>query len=202
MKFVNVIILATTLLLPHAAFSQRRIRSIRSIDFQNFTYPRVGEQRAYIRRKTFTLKAGEYLEHEIEDGMHFGGVVYGDVTGDGSEEAIAILGIQNRGSAIPNCVYIYTLKHSQPSLLWGFVTGDRADGGLRRIYVEEGELVIELYGKGTRIGGKLYGTEMVGACCAKSVTRTRYRWRRDRFRPQGRSEVFPNPASNSSYVSQ
>src|SRR5436309_442423 len=63
-------------------------------------------------------------------------------------------------------------------LLWGFLTGDRADGGLRHIAAENGCLTIELYGKDTRIGGKLFGSEPgLADCCAMSVTRTNYRWR-------------------------
>jgi hypothetical protein len=200
MKCKLLAALALILSFAPGVLAQRRAESIRSVDFRNFTYPRVGEQRSYIRRKTFTLKNGKYAEHEIEDGMSFGDVVYGDVTGDGKEEAIVVLGVQTRGTAIPNCVYIYTLRNSRPVLLWGFMTGDRADGGLRRVYVQGRDLAIELYGKGTRIGGKLYGTEQVGACCAKSVTRTRYRWRDGKFRRVGASEVFPNPAENSGYV--
>jgi hypothetical protein len=174
---------------------------IRSIDFKNFTYPRVGEQRSYIQHKTFTLTDGEYAEHEIEDGMNFGDVIYGDATGDGNEEAIVVLGVQTRGSAIPNCVYVYTLKHNEPRLLWGFLTGDRADGGLRHIAAEKGVLTIELYGKGTRVERKLYSSEPgVADCCAMSVTRTHYRWYASRFRQEGECEVFHNPADNSSYL--
>ena len=201
MKLFSIIVFAFALSLSGTALSQARIASIRTIDFKNFTYPRVGEQRTYIRRKTFTLKDGRYPEHEIEDGMHFRDVIYSDVTGDGVEDAIVILGVETRGSAIPNCVYIYTLKRNRPVLLWGFLTGDRADGGLRHIAAENGHLTIELYGKDTRIGGKLFGSEPgVADCCAMSVTRTNYRWRNGRFRQSGRSEVFRNPAQNSSYV--
>src|ERR1051326_4372190 len=185
MKIASITILAIALLVPRSVLSQQRAQSIRSIDFTNFTYPRIDELKEFIRRKTFSLKAGEYSERGFEDGVHFGDVVYGDVTGDGIEEAIVILGIQTGGSAIPNCVYIYTFKKGRPELLGGFVTGDRADGGLRRIYAEQGELVIELYGKGTRIGGKLDDTEMAAACCAKSVTRTHYQWRNGGFRQKG-----------------
>jgi hypothetical protein len=132
--------------------------------------------------------------------MYLADVNYGDVTGDGVEEAMVRLGIHTGGSSMPNCLYVYTLKANRPKLLWAFVTGDRANGGLRSIYAEGGKLVVELYGKGARIGGKLYGTEDAPTCCAKSVTRTRYQWRGVKFRQVGRSEVFPNPAGHSSPV--
>lgn len=185
MKLSQVAVLLIVLLIPQSTYPLQRSSSIRLIDFANFTYPRVGEQRSYIRLKTFTLKNGEYPEHEIEDGMRFEDVVYGDVTGDGVEEAIVILGIRTRGSAIPDCVYIYTLKNKRPSLLWGFVTGDRADGGLRKVYAESGILVVELFGPARLIEA---------ACCPKRFTRTRYEWRGGRFRRK-RRQTLPLPES-------
>ncbi|HEX8557761.1 MAG TPA: hypothetical protein VF668_06660 [Pyrinomonadaceae bacterium] len=185
MKCTRIIILISTLLSPHAAFPQRRVESIRAVDFANFTYPRVGEQRAYISRKTFTLEDGKYPEHEVEDGMHFLRVVYGDVTGDEAEEAIVVLGVQTRGSAIPSCVYIYTLRNKRPRLLWGFLTGDRAEGGLHNIYAGNGELVVELYGPKKRWEG--YGQLM-------RFTRRRYVWRGEQFQQKGRMEVIPLPS--------
>jgi hypothetical protein len=173
---------------------------VRAIDFANFTYPRTADLRNPGDPKTFKLKDGEFAETKNEVGMYLADVSYGDVTGDGGEEAMVRLGIHTGGSSMPNCIYIYTLRNNRPRLLWAFVTGDRADGGLRSIYAEDGRLVIELYGKEARIGGELYGTEDAPACCAKSVTRTRYEWRGNRFRQVGESEVFPNPAGHSSPV--
>ena len=173
---------------------------IRGIDFENFTYPRTADLRTRRGNRSFTRKDGEFEGTKDEIGMYMADVVYADITGDGAEDAIVSLGVESGGSAISNCVYIYTLKDNRLKLLWAFSTGDRADGGLRRIYGEDGQLTIELYGKGTRIGGELYGTEPVGACCATSVTRTRYEWNGKNFKRLGDSEVFLNPASNSSYV--
>lgn len=173
---------------------------IRLIDFSNFTHPRTAGLRTPGGRRTFELKGGRFEETKSEVGMHMGDIIYGDVTGDGEEEAMVSLGVETGGSAIPNCVYIYTIVQKKPALLWAFETGDRADGGLRRVYAEGGGLVVELYGKGTHPGGELYGSEDTPACCAKSVTRTRYRWDGRRFVQQGESEVFANPANNSGYV--
>jgi hypothetical protein len=188
-----IVLLATTL-----AFSQQTRLSIRSIDWANFRYPRTSDLRIPSWRRSFILQRGKFSETKNEVGMYLADVDYGDVTGDGVEEAMVRLGIHTGGSLMPNCLYIYTLKDNRPRLLWAFVTGDRADGGLRSIYAEGGKLVVELYGKGTRIGGKLYGTEDAPACCAKSVTRTRYQWRGGKFRQDGRPEAFQNPAGHSS----
>jgi hypothetical protein len=200
MRISQVIALLMALLATPLAFSQQTSLSIRSIDWANFTYPRTSELQVKDGRRSFTLQKGEFPETKNEVGMYLADVDYGDVTGDGVEEAMVRLGIHTGGSSMPNCLYIYTLKENRPRLLWAFVTGDRTDGGLRNIYAKGGKLVVELYGKNTRIGGKLYDTEDAPACCAKSVTRTYYQWRRGNFRQVGSSEVFPNPAGHSSPV--
>ncbi|MCV4614916.1 hypothetical protein OFM04_33990, partial [Escherichia coli] len=65
----------------------------------------------------------------------------------GAKEAVVILKIETGGSAIPQLVYIYKWKDEKPELLWNFRTGDRADGGLKSIRAENGELIVELFGR-------------------------------------------------------
>jgi hypothetical protein len=200
---IHIIVLAIVVLLQSAAYSQPRKSSIRSFDFANFIYPiNSGLKVSGSRRKTFTVRNGEFPETKSAVGMSLVRVAYGDVTGDGDEDAIIEFGVDtNGGTAIIYCVYIYSWRNNHPQYLWSFVSGDRADGGLRQVLAENGDLIVELYGKGARIGGKLYGTEEVGACCPRSVTRTRYQWRGNRFRQKGKSEIFPNPADNGSRIS-
>ena len=168
---------------------------IREVDFANFTYPSgvVGEKGG------FKLQQGELLPKKrtqygipLDMWLTLATVVYGDLTGDGNEEAIVDLGWITGGSAIPDLVYIYTLRNGRPKLLWAFVTGDRADGGYKNVYAENGKLVIELQGKDKIIGKNLYaddGTNQ-GDCCPTFYTRTRYEWRRNGFRQKGKAEVF------------
>lgn len=161
---------------------------IRSIDFNNVTYhdlPDFSKSKA----KHVTLKAGQGRPSYIN---------YGDITGDGAEEAMVVLSIENRGSATPYYVYIFTVENRKPKLLWDFETGDRADGGLRQIYAENGQLVIDLFGKDRVVGGELYrGDE--GLCCPSSFTRTRYEWTGKGFQ-QISKEVLANPKGNASPV--
>jgi hypothetical protein len=120
-------------------------------------------------------------------------IEYGDVTGDGQEEALVVLFAEVGGTESSNDVFIYTLKSGKPRLLWKFATGDRADGGLRRLYAENGRLVVELAGKNKIIGGTLYAPDgtSTGACCPTVFTRTKYRWMRGRFVRSGEPEVLP-----------
>jgi hypothetical protein len=159
---------------------------IRSIDFNNVAFPHYPEYTERAKRYV-TLKPGEGGPALLN---------YGDVTGDGVEEAMMMLGIETRGSAIPEIVYIFTATNGGPKLLWSFETGDRADGGFRNAYADHGELIVELYGKDRIIGSNLYRGEE-GLCCLSSFTRARYEWRGNRFLIKGQPEVLPNDQGNA-----
>jgi hypothetical protein len=94
------------------------------------------------------------------------------------------------------------MRGNHPGLLWRFEDGDRADGGLRRIYAENGGLVVELYGKGKTVGGDLFADDGMtgGDCCPTHFTRARYRWDGERFMLNGEPEVLPNPEGHGSPV--
>lgn len=173
---------------------------IRSFDFANFTYP--AKPVFSDARKSFTLQNGKFKGREDDDPVGLVYLGYGDVTGDGDEEAMAVLNISVRGSAIPYVTYIYTLKEAKPKLLWAFSTGDRADGGLRQVYAENGELVMELYGKGKIIGGDLYAEDGMtgGDCCPTHFTRARYQWQGNRFQQKGKEEILSNPVGGAPVV--
>jgi hypothetical protein len=119
--------------------------------------------------------------------------IYRDVTGDGREEAIVILYAEMGGTESSEDVFIYSLRHGRPVLLWKFWTGDRADGGLVRLYAENGQLVVELAGKNKFIGSDYFGDDGTsnGDCCPTLITRSKYQWARGAFRRRGRLEVLP-----------
>lgn len=130
--------------------------------------------------------------------LGFGGPInYGDVTGDGEEEAMMDQAIPTRGSAIPYRVYIYSLRRGRPKLVWRFEAGDRGDGGLRSVYADNGDLIVELYGRNATAedpyASAATSVEDGGACCPSYVTRTRYEWKHGRFSKKGEPEVLPNP---------
>ena len=174
----------------------------RKIDFENFGYPFPDEPKG---RKRIRLRDGEqpptqFSKHGIphDIGYSLTDVSYGDLTGDGIEEAIITITLIHSGTGIPNYIYIYTPRPGRPALLWSFATGDRAEGGLQKVAAENGELVIELMGRNKVIGTDLYAEDghTGGNCCPDAFTRTRYRWRDGRFRRQGTPEVvFLNAAS-------
>jgi glucose/arabinose dehydrogenase len=168
---------------------------IRKVDFKNFSYP-FPEQPS--GRKAIRLRDGEqpppkFNEHGIplDNGYRVVDVSYADLTGDGVEEAIVVMGLLHAGTSNAVYVYIYGAQRERPQILWSFESGDRAEGGLRNIYADNGELVVELDGRNKIIGTDLYADDGTnrGACCPDAFTRTRYRWRDGNFRQQGTPEV-------------
>ncbi|MGB7069362.1 MAG: hypothetical protein WBD22_07690 [Pyrinomonadaceae bacterium] len=170
---------------------------IGNFDFKNFSYPLPrGWQHA--DGSDLALVAGNVKPvsgHISEDmspeeqgarlaerriGMSYVTTKYLDLTGDGDDEAFVILKVETQGSAVPQLVYIFTLKDGEPILLQHFRTGDRADGGLRDISMVDAQLVIELYGQdrfvlGETETGKITGDEEQ-LCCPTYFTRSRYKW--------------------------
>jgi len=184
-------------------------KSIRAVDFSNFSYPETEVLHTpHSRKRSFNLKDGALPETRDKQGsvdgigIYLSNVSYGDVTGDPQEEAIVTMSIVTGGSALPNIVYIYTLKGSKPRLLWAFDTGDRADGGLRRVKAENGYLLVELYGAGRILGKDLYAQDKTnrGACCPTFFTRARYKWTGNGFRLASKLKVLPNPTQNASSI--
>jgi hypothetical protein len=162
---------------------------IRKIDFENFTYPETADY------YSFTLKGGEHpFIMNKEDGIYLGKVDYSDVTGDEQEEAILTISLRTGGSAMPNLIYVYTLKNENPHLLWGFMTGDRAEGGLKRVYTENSELVVETFGENKFENDNwkfsLPQKNAGGLCCPTAYTKIRFKWENEKFVPEGNPELF------------
>ena len=153
------------LLFAYAAPSQQPIRSI---DFKNFTYNAycAGED-----AETVTVKDGEYSHEKQEDGyvdrVYFKifDIAYGDLNGDGRDEAVVLSVCNTGGTGNFSEGYIFTMKGAKPIQAAQIPGGDRAYGGLREASVEKGLLIVESNDVG----------ELGGACCPEFVVTTRYR---------------------------
>lgn len=169
---------------------------IGKFDFKNYTYPLPrGWQGA---NREITLENGKaplsMEEEEKKIGASYIKTNFGDVTGDGQDEAFVILKIETGGSALPQIVYVFEWKNEKPELIWHFRTGDRADGGLRDIKADNGELVIELYGQDRYIFGEVETLKIIGdeeqLCCPNYFTRNRYKLTNGRFVLQGKRQTY------------
>lgn len=166
------------------------ISPIRLVRFDKVAYPNYPEYIDYGKKKLVTLKPGETSPSYIN---------YGDVTGDGQEEAMIVLSIESSGSEILHRVYIFTLEKEKLKLLWDFDTGDRSEGGIRQVYAEGGKLAIELFGENNIVGQEFHEGDG-GLAASSRFTKTRYKWDGKTFRQEGEATVLPNPAKNAAPV--
>ncbi len=163
------------------------------IDFKNFTYP-FPHGWQDVDSREFTLNGGKRQMSADKIGVSYITTKFFDATGDGEDDAFVILKIDTAGSAIPQIVYVFTMKDDQPKLIWHFRTGDRSDGGLKDIRPENGEVVIEIYGQDRYILGEVETMKITGdeqqICCPTYFTRTRYKWNGSNFPLQGKRLTF------------
>lgn len=159
-----------------------------SIDFANFTYVWPDSK----PERKFTLVQGGYKATESytegPPAAHLMGVYFGDATNDGLKDAIVVMSITSGGSAIPHIIYVYEHQSSsnEPKLLFGFETGDRALGGLKSVYTDAGQLVVEIFEEFPNKGD----------CCPSKFKRTAYRWHEEKF-VRTKEEILPNPTGSA-----
>lgn len=166
---------------------------IGKFDFKNYVYP-LPRGWQDIDGKEAILENGVRRRSEERIGLSYVTTEFGEVTGDGEDEAFVILKIETAGSAIPQIVYVFTMKNEEPELIWHFRTGDRADGGLKDLRAENGELVVQLFGQDRFILGEVETSKITGdieqLCCPTFFTQTRYKWNGKNFQLQGKRETF------------
>jgi hypothetical protein len=106
-----------------ASSSAKSFGDIRQVDFKNFTYRLEFEK----EREPVQLRGGK---HVSSDGAWTGlmRITYGDLNGDGNEEAVVLLRGQNtRISRTLDEVFVYTLKKGEPVAIDHFEGGRRGD---------------------------------------------------------------------------
>ena len=173
--------------------------SIRAVDFKNFTYPWYpeGYEPPHEGRKA-VLRDGEMRVDAIPSKkienvwLTLDNVSYSDLTGDGKEEAIVTVGGVTTFNSGVACILVYTMMEESPKLLWLHETGDRAYGGLRRLRVENNDLVVEQY-------NSKFGVNETPACCPKEFIRSYYRWDGEQFQ-KIKSEAMPNEYDNAKFL--
>lgn len=136
---------------------------IRQVDFKNFTYQLEG--------RTVQLRNGKRpARNDNEYSINDANTSYGDVTGDGQEEAVIILRYDGGGTGSYTFGYLYSVQNGRPILLTTLKGGDRADGGIVSANIENELLILK-----RNVPEKENGVA-VGLCCPKYVETVRYRW--------------------------
>jgi hypothetical protein len=177
---------------------------IGNFDFKNFKYPLPRGWQDSDGKEVELIEGKRPMEmtEEVERiGLSYMTTKFLDVTGDGQEEAFVILKIETGGGAIPQLVYVFTWKDEQPEMIWYFRTGDRADGGLKDIRLENGLTVVELFGQDRYILGELDTAKITGdeeqLCCPTHFTLSRYKWNGSAFRLEGKRLTYRTADKNA-----
>ena len=155
-------------------------RNIRDIDFGDESFP-FDDTRTVpaewrwievIRASQVKLEKGR---HEFGEGDTRGGVgrpalmlesiAYGDLTGDGLEDAVVNLRYSTGGTAAWNYVYVFGMEDGELKVVSVLESGSRAAGGLLRVAVDGRDVVMEFADVSKR----------VAECCSEGFVRVRYR---------------------------
>lgn len=161
----SIYVLAVLLFAVTGVFAQC---DIHQVNFKNFTYLPycAGEEPEKV-----TAKNGEFSSEKQMDGyadrIYFNvtAVNYGDLTGDGVDDAVVLTVCNTGGTGNFSEGFIYSIKNGKPVLAARIAGGDRAYGGLHSAKVENGLLVVERYNPG----------ETGGACCPEILKTSKYR---------------------------
>ncbi len=118
--------------------------------------------------------SGGYYSDLDRDGncnvcMHIRGVTFGDIDSDGQEEALLVVSTNLGGAGTTIYGYIFGLDKGSPVLRATIEGGDRGEGGIESMKVEDGHVVVRRFAVST---SDLNG----GACCPNRIEIERWRW--------------------------
>lgn len=162
---------------------------IRKVNFKNFTYhPYCADEEP----EKITVKNGEFSKEtkydEFTEHFYFNifSINYGDLNGDGKDEAVILSVCNTGGTGRFSEGYVYTIKAGKPSLLARIPGGDRAFGGLRKAKVENGLLVVD----------QNDADRNQANCCSEYAETIKYRLNGSKL------NIIGKPVSRELYLSQ
>lgn len=183
----------TSIQMMPASSSVNVANSLRRVDFRNFTYPLDEYHAKEYKVSSVRVKKGRFIFSRDRDygpdGLAVTKIIFGDLTGDGQEEAAVItaIGFIDSGTsqqAPGSYAYIYTMENGQPVLLKIFDAvsfdsdaekyyGDYYRDDTSLFYagvtnIQSGLLVVESLAGGAR-------------CCPEYEVTMKFRWDGQRF---------------------
>lgn len=134
--------------------------SVREIDWRNRSYWSSG-QRFVAGHAAVVDEEGNCVANEaIMD------VTFGDVDGDGSEDALLLVASDACGAGTMTWGYVYRMRGDEPVILTEIAGGDRG-GGLQKLLVEGERVIVRRFDLGPEDN----------ACCPSRVNIESWRWR-------------------------
>lgn len=152
--------------------------SIRSVDFQNFTFP--WTKTFGYGEKSFALKNGT-ANLSDERKLSLNSLSYVGVADNyDTQQAVIVVSIFDV-NATYEMMYVYALEHGKPKLLESFEFGED-NTFFGTAFGAHGELVIERYVQ----------TASDAECCPSVIEISHYKWQKNKFVQQGESQKIAN----------
>jgi hypothetical protein len=170
--------------------------SIRDVDFKNVSIPFIYHRFISVPNKlrwmpltgvkAVPLRNGRYTF--LCDGdpcylLTLDDVVFGNINGLPGTIALAVVTFHTGGTATWQYLYLIALRSGKPRIAAWLETGSRADMGLRRAFVDHGELVLIVNDPDKREGD----------CCSTGTITYRYKWQDRSFHQIGAPILADDP---------
>lgn len=161
---------------------------IRSIDFLNRTY-QSGDAGA------ITVKDGEASFEvdpcmpDIQGWFNVTPPSYGDVDGDGVEDALVVTAFNGGGTGTFTEGEVYAMRAgaTEPVVIGQIPGGDRGDGGLSDVRIENGKILVE----------RFMSMDDDGACCPSKIQKEVWAWDGHAFvEDEAARQTIDNPDFN------
>ncbi len=152
--------------------------AIRRVDFLNFIYTPACTFTYDGRHNTVGVVDGVYRRHLLDFSIRQ--IAYGDLTGDGLEEAVVVSRCNHGGTGWFDEGFVFELRRGIPTLLTRIEGGDRAAAGIVDVRVADGRLQVGRYGGAN------------GRCCPDWIETRTYRLDGTRLIEVGRPTRRPH----------
>ena len=187
--------IASLILVMIPSSDARALTGIWRIDFTNFSFPWGEKMGDSVPSDWHWIVPPPQTRIRVVDGIHhfynhgqdqyeraprisLHSVTYGDLNGDGEQEAAVQLNYSSGGTANWDFLYIYAFRHGRAKLIGLLESGSRADGGLVHVSIAEGHLILDFADAERRVGD----------CCSEGYIRVHYHWRNGAFVEEGPRE--------------
>jgi hypothetical protein len=169
---------------PGAPRGKIGVTSIRSVDFLNRTYD-TGDGAITVKDGEAEIEVDPELP-ELHGFFNVSPPVYGDVDGDGAEDAIVMTAYNGGGTGTFTSAEIYALREGQGVVKLGEIPGgDRGDGGLDDLRIEDGRILVD----------RNQSAEDDGACCPSLLVHELWRWNGSTFvEDEAARQTVSNPS--------
>jgi hypothetical protein len=178
MKQAFLLLLLFFLICGACGVREKAKQDIRKTDFRNFDYRTCFDEEGKTTHVTDGKFSQEPQSAEFRSSVYFEvrDVVFGDLDGDGNDEAVVSTLCNGGGSGQFSDGLVYRLENNKPMQIGNLGEGDRAIDGIHEIRFANGQLEVDRYGGQS------------GACCPDYIETTAFRLKGKELIPTGKPE--------------